>query len=192
MPGDLIYRHEEAAAVPSSHTGIRLIAPGDAGPIAGHRLRDVEAFRRWEPEQPAEFFTVEGQAARIERLLAGHRDGTVWPGVVLADDQVVGQITVGGILPHPHLRRASLGYWIATTAQNQGHAGRAVGLALEVMTEQLGLHRVEAFTNLENLPSQRVLRRNGFSPYGVAHGAILLDGRWQDSLMWERILDGES
>ncbi|MFJ1792011.1 GNAT family N-acetyltransferase [Kitasatospora griseola] len=174
--------------MPSS-TSIRLIAPADAAPIAAHYARDVEAFRRWEPAQPPEFFTPEGQAARIDRLLTGHDAGTIWPGVVLADDRLIGQITVSTILPQPFLRRASLGYWIATTAQNQGHAGRAVALALTVVADRLGLHRIEASTHLENLPSQRVLRRNGFTPYGVAHAAILLDGRWQDSLLWERILD---
>ncbi|WP_033214555.1 GNAT family N-acetyltransferase [Kitasatospora phosalacinea] len=169
-------------------TRIRLIEPADAAAIAAHRARDVEAFRRWEPDQPAGFSTEAGQAERIDRLLAGHRAGTLWPGVVLADGQVVGQVTVGGILPQPHLRRASLGYWIATPAQNRGHAGRAVALALRLMADELGLHRVEASTNLENLPSQRVLRRNGFTPYGVAHSSILLGGSWHDALLWERIL----
>jgi [ribosomal protein S5]-alanine N-acetyltransferase len=171
-----------------SRTRIRLIEPADAVAIAAHRARDVEAFRRWEPAQPADFLTPEGQAERIGRLLAGHRDGKVWPGVVLADDQVIGQVTVSGILPQPHLRRGSVGYWIAATAQNRGHAGRAVGLVLQVMTDELELHRAEASTALENLPSQRVLRRNGFSPYGVAHSSILLDGSWRDGLLWERIL----
>lgn len=169
-------------------TRLRLIEPSDAAPIAAHRARDHEAFRPWEPERPAGFFTPQGQAERIDELLAGYRDGSVWPGVVLDDDQVIGQVTVGGILPQPHLRRGSLGYWIASVAQNQGHAGHAVGLVLEVMADELGLHRAEASTNLDNLPSQRVLRRNGFSPYGVAHSSIFLDGSWRDGLLWERIL----
>ncbi|MFF4579969.1 GNAT family N-acetyltransferase [Streptomyces sp. NPDC001389] len=173
-----------------SSTRIRLIEPQDAVPIAAHRARDVEAFRPWEPAQPDDFFTPEGQAERIERLLAGYRAGTVWPGVVLADGRVIGQVTVGGVLSQPHLRRGSVGYWIASVAQNQGHAGRAVGLVLHVMADELGLHRAEASTRLENLPSQQVLRRNGFSPYGVAHSSILLDGRWRDGLLWERLLGG--
>lgn len=172
-----------------STTSIRLIEPADAATIAAHRARDIEAFRPWEPAQPAGYFTPEGQAERIDKLLAGHRAGTVWPGVVLAGDDVIGQVTVGGILPQPHLRRASLGYWIATVAQNQGHAGRAVALALRVMTDDLGLHRAEASTNLNNLPSQRVLRRNGFTPYGVAHSSLLLNSTWQDALLWERLLN---
>ncbi|KOV90794.1 GNAT family N-acetyltransferase [Streptomyces sp. NRRL B-3648] len=171
-----------------SSTRIRPIEPTDAGPIAAHRVRDFEAFRPWEPDQPASFFTPEGQAERIDRLPAGYQAGTVWPGVVLVDDLMIGQVPVGGILPQPHLRRGSVGYWIASVAQNQGHAGRVVGLVLRVMTDELGLHRAEASANLENLPSQRVLRRNGFSPCGVAHSSIFLDGSWRDALLWERVL----
>ncbi|MFC5915377.1 hypothetical protein [Streptomyces pulveraceus] len=44
------------------------------------------------------------------------------------------------------------------------------------MRDELGLHRAEASTDLENLPSRRVLRHNGLSPYGVAHSLVLLDG----------------
>ncbi|ESU50430.1 putative acetyltransferase [Streptomyces sp. HCCB10043] len=80
--------------MPSS-TRIRLIEPAEAAPIAAHRVRDAEAFRPWEPAQPDDFFTAQSQAARIEGLLAGYRAGTVWPRVVLAGDEVIGQITVG-------------------------------------------------------------------------------------------------
>ncbi|MFF8911264.1 hypothetical protein [Streptomyces olivaceoviridis] len=59
----------------SDSTRIRLTEPADAGQIAAHRVRDFEAFRPWEPDQPAGFFTPEGQAERIERLLAGYRSG---------------------------------------------------------------------------------------------------------------------
>jgi ribosomal-protein-alanine N-acetyltransferase len=173
----------------ASSARIRLIEPSDAEAIAAHRTRDAEAFRQFEPEQPPAFFTPEGQAERIGRLLAGHHAGAGWPGVVLADGEVVGQVTVGGVLAQPHLRRGSVSYWVATAAQGQGHAGRAVGLVLRLMAKELGLHRAEASTNLENVASQRVLRRNGFTPYGVAHSSILLNGSWQDALLWERLLD---
>ncbi|MGW1000279.1 hypothetical protein [Streptomyces sp. NPDC002520] len=94
-------------------TRIRLTEPAGAAPIASHRVRDFEAFRPWEPAQPGDFFTPEGQAERIDGLLTGYRAGTVWPGVVLAEDRGIGQVTIGGILPQPHLRRGSVGYWIA-------------------------------------------------------------------------------
>jgi ribosomal-protein-alanine N-acetyltransferase len=57
------------------------------------------------------------------------------------------------------------------------------------MTHELGLHRAEASTNLDNIRSQHVLRANGFTPYGVAHAHMYVLGAWHDSLLCERVLD---
>lgn len=173
--------------MPSRQTAIRLIDVEDAAAIAAHRIRDAKAFAPWEPAQPDSFFTAEGQVARIEQLLEGYHAGATWPAVILADGVVAGQVTLGTILRQPHLRTASVGYWIGSVFHNQGHATRAVGEILKVMAGE-GLHRAEAFTRFENLASQTVLRRNGFRPHGVAQDHIFLDGAWHDVILWEQIL----
>ncbi|MGH3331872.1 MAG: GNAT family N-acetyltransferase [Nocardioidaceae bacterium] len=71
----------------------------------------------------------------------------------------------------------------------QGHSRRAVGLVLQVMAEELELHWAEASTQMENLPSQRVLRSNGFASFGIAHSHVFVGGAWRDGVLWERILD---
>jgi ribosomal-protein-alanine N-acetyltransferase len=43
---------------------------------------------------------------------------------------------------------------------------------------------------MENLASHAVLRKNGFTPWGVAHAHIYLDGAWHDDVFWERTLTG--
>jgi ribosomal-protein-alanine N-acetyltransferase len=169
-------------------TSIRLIEEGDAEALAGHLTRDADAFERWEPFRPAEFFTVPGQQRRIGRLLARHHQGDIWPAVILSGQDAIGQITVQNIEYGP-VRGASLGYWVATPRQGQGHATRAVALALELMTRQLRLHRAQASTQLDNVGSQHVLQNNGFVAFGVAHSQILLGGLWRDVIMWERLLE---
>lgn len=174
--------------VASGDTSIRLIADGDAEVLAGHLARDAEAFERWEPFRPPKFFTAAGQRRRIERLLARHARGEIWPGVILAGQDVIGQITVQNIEYGP-VRGASLGYSVATTHQGRGHATRAVGLATELMAGQLRLHRAQATTQLDNVGSQHVLANNAFIPFGIAHSQIHLGGRWRDVIMWERLLE---
>jgi len=169
-------------------TSIRLIEPGDAEALCAHLARDAEAFARWDPERPAEFFTPAGQRSRIEATLARYDDGEVWPGVILADGVVIGRITVQDILRRAW-RKAELGYWIAYPYQGQGHATQAVGLAVRLMTTELELHRAEAFTQMDNLGSQHVLRNNGFIPCGVARSHIFTAGKWRDEIFWERLLD---
>lgn len=169
-------------------TSIRLIEPGDAEALAVHFARDAEAFSRWDPERPAGFYTPAGQRTRIEGMLLKHDRGEAWPGVVLADDVVIGQVTVQNILLRAW-RKAELGYWIGYPHQGNGHATRAVSLAVQLMTTELELHRAEAITDTENLGSQQVLRNNGFVPCGVLHSRIFTAGMWHDEIFWERLLD---
>jgi ribosomal-protein-alanine N-acetyltransferase len=121
-------------------------------------------------------------------LLDDHRNGDRWPGVVLADGAVIGQVTVSTILGKP-FQKGFLGYWIASTHQGRGHASRAVGLTLRVMADPLKLHRAEAHTQIDNLPSHGVLRKNGFTSYGIAHAHIFIEGDWRDEIFWERTLE---
>lgn len=170
-----------------THTSIRLIDVADALAIASHLARDAKESSRWDPARPDEFYTTSGQVSRIEELLDIHRKGGGWPGVIVVDDFVIGQVTVSGILRGP-FQKGFLGYWVASTLRNQGHASRAVGLALRMMRDELGLHRAEAFTQLENLASQRVLKNNAFTTWGIAHSHIYIDGAWRDEVFWEQTL----
>jgi ribosomal-protein-alanine N-acetyltransferase len=174
--------------VNSGPTSIRLIEGADAEAISAHLSRDEEAFERWEPFRPAGFFTPAGQHRRIEQLLSRHASGDIWPAVILSGSEVIGQVTVQNIEYGP-VRGASLGYWVATTRQGQGHASRAVGLAVDLMANELRLHRAQATTQLDNTGSQHVLINNGFTAFGVAHSQILLGGLWRDVIMWERLLE---
>ena len=171
----------------SPHTSIRLIDPADAPALAEHLARDAREFTRWLPARPDGFATPPGQVERIEQLLDIHRADGNWPGVIVAGDTVIGQVTVGTIIRGP-VQKGFLGYWVASAYQGQGHATRAVGLALRFMAGELGLHRAEAHTQLENLASHGVLRANGFTSWGVAHAHIYIDGAWRDEVFWERSL----
>ena len=46
---------------------------------------------------------------------------------------------------------------------------------------ELGLHRLQAETLLDNVASQKVLERNGFVRIGMAPTYLKIAGRWQDS-----------
>ena len=153
-----------------------------------HLSRDRETFAQSDPVLAPEVCTVAGQREWIANLLRSYHDGHAWPGVIQAGDEIVGQITVNSIYGSPHYK-GMLGYWVATAAQGQGHATRAVRAVLRRMSDELGLHRAEASTLAANQASECVLRANGFQLYGLAREHIFVAGRWQDGLLWELVLD---
>jgi [ribosomal protein S5]-alanine N-acetyltransferase len=52
---------------------------------------------------------------------------------------------------------------------------------------ELHLHRIEAGTLLQNVASQRVLKRNGFVCFGVAPGYLKIAGVWQDHAIYQAL-----
>ncbi|MGW9130325.1 GNAT family N-acetyltransferase [Streptomyces sp. NPDC055681] len=168
---------------------MRLIEPSDGPALAALLSRDKQAYARWLPERPAEFYTPDGQTSVIESLLDSHGKGLAWPGVVVSDETVIGQVSISSILRGP-FQKGFLGYWVSSLYQGLGHTSRAVGLALRIAEDELNLHRLEAHTQLENLASQAVLRKHGFSPWGIAHDHFYADGAWHDEVFWEKKLTG--
>lgn len=106
--------------------------------LAGTKPRDWATFR-----------------ARWEEILAdvdGTRTG-VTPRVIVAGGVVVGAVNIS-----PHDGRDSIGYWIAREHWGRGIASRAVGL----MLGEFARRPLYATAAGHNLPSIRVLEKNGF------------------------------
>ncbi|MGW0780887.1 GNAT family N-acetyltransferase [Streptomyces sp. NPDC002913] len=172
-----------------SSTSIRVIEPSDAPVLAGLLHRDRQAYARWLPERPSEYYTPDGQASVIDGLLVAHDRGLAWPGVVVSGEDVIGQVTISSILRGP-FQKGFLGYWISSLHQGLGHTSRAVALAVRLAEDELKLHRLEAHTQLENLASGAILRKHGFRSWGIAHDHFYADGAWRDEVFWEKILAG--
>jgi RimJ/RimL family protein N-acetyltransferase len=64
-------------------------------------------------------------------------------------------------------RRAEVGYWLAREARGHGHATRAVGLICAWGFASLKLERMDLMAAVENVPSQRVADRTGFTAEAV-------------------------
>ncbi len=101
-------------------------------------------------------------------------------------DEVVGRVNLNNIV-RGVFQSASVGYWT-----DGGHTGRGLATAMvEHAVEQAvadRLHRLEAGTLVDNVASQGVLRRAGFTQFGSAEKYLFIAGAWQDHLLFQRIL----
>lgn len=162
----------------------RLIRSEDAPTIAA-LLRDNRDFlSRWHPRRSLRYVTAEGQREAIDVALAQYAEAISVPLVITDEGEVVGSITLQSII-RGFFQSCSVGFWLAEAAQGRGLATNALREAVALAFGDLGLHRVQAETLPDNVRSQAVLARVGFSRYGLAPAYLKIDDEWRDHMLFQ-------
>jgi RimJ/RimL family protein N-acetyltransferase len=134
-------------------------------------------------------YTEADAAAFVEYARAAWADGTSAPFVIVRSSDGAG---LGGIELHLFPRDATLaeaGYWLARTARGRGTATTALRLIASWAFSALGILRLQVTTAPDNVASQRVAERAGFSREGLLRSWLpAADGR-RDSLMYSLLRD---
>lgn len=119
-------------------------------------------------------------------IVADIEAGGTWFGVIEHDDELAGALSLNNIR-YGISRCAILGYWVAERFNGQGVATEAVRQALDIAYDQYSLHRLDAFTRVDNYGSQRLLEKNGFERCGLSRGHNFIGGRWWDMTMFQKL-----
>jgi ribosomal-protein-alanine N-acetyltransferase len=164
---------------------IRRVRVDDAASLAALYAANRDYLAPFEPTRADRFFTAEGQREQIESSL--QRDSEVRH-IVEVDGDIAGRVSLTNIARGPFCS-GNLGYWIARRHTGRGVATQAVQLVLAECFTEHRLHRVEAATLVDNLPSQAVLRRNGFTLIGLAPRYLRIAGTWRDHLLFQRLAE---
>jgi ribosomal-protein-alanine N-acetyltransferase len=163
----------------------RLVSLADAETLASEYRANREFLVPWSPVRPDAYFTAEAQRAIVAKELEAYAREATLPMVILdGGGRLAGRIYLNGIT-RGAFQSASVGYWVSQARGGRGLASAAVAEVIEVAFKDLGLHRLQAETLLYNVPSQRVLTRNGFKPFGVAPSYLEIAGEWQDHIMFQ-------
>lgn len=127
--------------------------------------------------------------ARRERMAGG--EAIVWCVADARTDRPLGGIQLFR-MNLPMLRgSAMLAYWLQQSARGRGHAAAALELLVSHAFSSpsdggLGLRRIGANADVENLASQRVLRAGGFRAIGTVSGLPAYDdGSVSDEVEFE-------
>lgn len=97
-------------------------------------------------------------------------------------DTVLG--SVGLMRIHEERHVAEIGYWVAAEARRHGIATRAVRLVADWASRDLGIARVELMTRIENVASQGVAERAGFTREGVLRSYLTFGCGLADVVMF--------
>lgn len=166
---------------------LRLLRPGDGEPLLAAYERNREHLAPWEPERTDVFWTAGWHEQQVAGALAGHAAGRSVPLVLVQGERVVGRLNVDDVV-RGAFRSAHLGYWVDAAMTGRGLMTAAVEAAAAHCRDTLALHRLQAATLVHNAASQAVLGRTGFERIGTAPRYLKIAGRWQDHVLFQRIL----
>lgn len=110
------------------------------------------------------------------------REALRWIIADLESDQLIGTCTLYEI--NPQHARAGMGYALMPECWGKGLAQEAASLAISYGFLELGLHRIEADTEPNNLRSNKVLERLGFQREGLLRERFAHPDGIQDSLIF--------
>ena len=109
----------------------------------------------------------------------------------IEDGEPIG--TVGWHLVHygpgPQSQAWNFGIELRPEARGQGLGTEAQRLLAEFLFATYDLNRVEASTDVENLPEQRSLEKAGYVREGIQRGAQFRAGTYHDLVTYSRLRD---
>jgi [ribosomal protein S5]-alanine N-acetyltransferase len=159
---------------------LRPVCLDDAASLATLYEANRRELIATEPWRPTDFYTEAGQRRRISEGLA-RQDMLNF--VILEGAAIAGTIGLEEIRADAG-GSADIGYWVDAAHRRRGIATRAVAIGVDYGFRTLGLSRVRANVEPENIASRRVLERNGFRPAG--RRSVPLGGRPFDRIVFER------
>ncbi len=87
-------------------------------------------------------------------------------------------------------RRGEIAYDLSRPWWRRGVMGEIIPFLADFAVERLTLRRIEALVTPGNVASRRALERHGFAEEGLLRDHGYWKGRFQDQLIYGRLLDG--
>ncbi|VVB07445.1 unnamed protein product [Arabis nemorensis] len=148
-------------------------------------LSDVDDYMVWATDSKvARFCTWEPCTSRDEAIKYITDKVLTHPwlrAICLEDDRPIGYIL---IMPVDDIRK-EIGYVLARKYWGKGFATEAVRLVTaEIFKEMPEIERLEALVDVENVGSQRVLEKVGFTREGLMRKFICIKGSVRDTVMF--------
>jgi [ribosomal protein S5]-alanine N-acetyltransferase len=127
---------------------------------------------------------------RYEAYLEGRR-GTGDDGFLVCDSgsgSIVGVVNLNSIV-RGLFHSAYLGYYVGAEFAGQGYMTEGLKLVARFAFTEIGLHRLEANIQPENVASIALVRKCGFHKEGFSPRYLRVMGEWRDHERWALLGD---
>lgn len=165
---------------------LRNLTPENTEEMLDYYIRNEEHLRQYEPTRDSGFYTYEGQKEILTESFRQFIDGTSIDLGIFKDEKLIGKIKLSNIV-YGILRNAFVGYSIDKEHQGKGYMKEALNTVCSYAFEEMGLHRLEASTLMDNSRSQGVLKACGFNELGVSEKYLYINGEWRDHKIFYKV-----
>ena len=141
---------------------------------------DVARFMDWGPNAEAE--TTAFMIAKLGEQAPWPRDEVTLAIEQVADGKVIGSIRLA-VSDRPNLT-GDFGYSLNSSYWRRGYATEAGRAILEAGFRRLGLHRIWAECDTENIGSYGVMAKLGMRREGEFRDGRLVKGAWRDRYLY--------
>lgn len=100
-----------------------------------------------------------------------------------ASNSIIGVYNFSEIVRGP-FQNAYLGFYVVASCAGHGYMSQGLKLVLKKAFTELGLHRIEANIQPQNIASIRLIQKNGFRKEGFSPRYLFIDKKWRDHERW--------
>jgi len=167
---------------------LELLSLKNAQGVYDFEVENRAYFEKHVPPRGDDYYIIENYNRFIGELLDEQSRGECYMYVVYDEcKNVVGRVNFPYIW-HAEVRSAELGYRIGQGTVGKGVATKAIQAALMLGSQVHEIKEVTAGTSADNIASQRVLEKNGFTLVGKKGNFVELNGQRLDFLQYIKYL----
>ena len=154
------------------------------------RAKSRDFLTPWEPRWSSSELARASFRRRIRHYHRDVREDVAYPFFVFStrDNQLMGGLTLSNVRRGVS-QACTLGYWVGLPYARMGHMTASLRAVVPFVFDTLGLHRIEASCLPANVASMRLLEKLGFRREGLARRYLMINGQWQDHLLYALLED---
>lgn len=145
-------------------------------------LDNREMIEKYEIERPPQFYTEKFQKVMLQgeyNLAVKQTSLRFWVQEQGQPDRIIGTVSFHNI-KRGFFQCCELGYKFDQRFWGRGYALESISRGIQVVFEELRLHRIEACVLPGNIPSRKLLLKLGFAFEGIKKQSVMLHGGWRD------------
>lgn len=173
---------------------MRVLTPQHAPMVLDFYRRNAAVFEAYEPMIGDNFYSLAHQKA----VLSYEYQQTIKSSMIrfwLFEKSNLSKI-IGTVCFHnitrPVFSCCNVGYKMDQNYTNRGYCKEALAAGMELLMQEMDLHRFEAYVMPDNLPSIHLLETLGFQREGLMREKVRLKDSWYDHYLYAYISENAS